>query len=49
VTSNTALYGMMRVFEVMTSDLFAITRVFREISEAEIWLAHLAPKTASGF
>ena len=34
-----ALYGMMRVFQVMTEPYFRVVRVFRDPSEAEAWLA----------
>jgi hypothetical protein len=34
-----ALFGMLRMFEVFAEDLFRQTRVFRSLSEAEVWLA----------
>jgi len=46
VASHDALYGMSRVFEVFTEELFADVRVFRGLDEAERWLA--GPRTPSG-
>ena len=39
VASRNAMFGMMRVFAVLTSDYFGATRVFRSMAEAEAWLA----------
>jgi hypothetical protein len=38
VASRTALFGMMRMFEVLAEDFFRVTRTFRIATEAEIWL-----------
>jgi hypothetical protein len=39
VATRDAMFGMMRMFEVLTSDYFTATRVFRKVDEAEAWLA----------
>ena len=39
VTVRDALFGMLRMFEVMAQDSFRATRVFRAVNEAEAWLA----------
>jgi hypothetical protein len=39
VTSTDMLYGMSRVFAVFSQDAFGESRVFRELVEAEVWLA----------
>jgi hypothetical protein len=39
VASRDAIFGMMRVFEVLSSEYFGAIRVFRESAEAERWLA----------
>jgi hypothetical protein len=33
-----ALFGMMRMFEVLAEDSFRVTRTFRVATEAEAWL-----------
>ena len=33
-----ALFGMMRMFEVLAEDSFRVTRTFRTATEAETWL-----------
>jgi hypothetical protein len=38
VAPEDALFGMMRMFEVFTRDYFAVTRVFRQVAEAENWI-----------
>jgi hypothetical protein len=38
VACTTALYGMLRMFQVFTEAYFTETYVFRSISEAEKWL-----------
>jgi hypothetical protein len=38
VAERPALFGMLRVFEVLAQDYFTALRVFREFSEAEAWL-----------
>ena len=38
VASRTALFGMMRMFEVLAEDFFRVTRTFRIATEAEICL-----------
>ena len=42
VAPTLALYGMLRVFQVFTEDLFRETWVFRSVEEAEVWLAEHA-------
>jgi hypothetical protein len=39
VAVTDALFGMLRMFEVMTQDYFRVIRVFRAVTEAEAWLA----------
>jgi hypothetical protein len=39
VAQSNALYGMMRVFQVMTERHFRTLRVFRDPAQAEVWLA----------
>jgi hypothetical protein len=39
VAVTDALFGMLRMFEVMTQDYFRVIRVFRAVTEAESWLA----------
>jgi hypothetical protein len=38
IAPRDALFGMMRVFEVLAQPYFRATRVFREATEAETWL-----------
>jgi len=38
VAPTEALFGMMRMFEVMAGEHFELTRVFRSVPEAEQWL-----------
>lgn len=38
VATRDALFGMMRMFEVLAGDYFQATRVFRAIDQAEAWL-----------
>lgn len=38
VATRDALFGMMRMFEVLAENYFCTTRVFRTIDEAEEWL-----------
>ena len=38
VAVTDALFGMLRMFEVMTQDYFWVIRVFRATAEAEEWL-----------
>jgi len=38
VASSDALFGMMRMFEVMAQEHFRASRVFRSTAEAEAWL-----------
>ena len=40
-----AMFGMMRVFEVVTQPYFAAPRVFRDKLEAEAWLVSRNPAT----
>lgn len=39
VAQRDALYGMLRMFEVMAEPYFRAIRVFRVSAEAETWLA----------
>jgi hypothetical protein len=39
VATRDAMFGMMRMFEVLASDYFSAIRVFRKMDEAEAWLA----------
>jgi hypothetical protein len=39
VASTDALFGMLRMFEVLAEEFFDKSHVFRSISEAEAWLA----------
>jgi hypothetical protein len=39
VACTDALYGMLRMFQVFTEELFDAAQVFRTISDAEAWLA----------
>ena len=39
VAVRDALFGMLRMFEVMAQDYFRVIRVFRATTEAEVWLA----------
>jgi hypothetical protein len=39
VATRDAMFGMMRMFEVLASDYFTAIRVFRKMDEAEAWLA----------
>jgi len=38
VASSEAVFGMMRVFAVLTQEYFRVTHVFRLLAEAEAWL-----------
>ena len=38
VANRDAVFGMMRVFEVMAEEYFRVTRTFRVADEAEAWL-----------
>jgi hypothetical protein len=38
VASRDALYGMLRMFEMLSESQFAAIRVFRRLDEAEAWL-----------
>lgn len=38
LASGDALFGMMRMFEVLALDFFRVTRTFRIATEAEAWL-----------
>ncbi len=39
LATRDALFGMMRMFEMMAEEFFRETRTFRDASEAERWLA----------
>jgi hypothetical protein len=39
IASRDALFGMLRMFEVMTQQCFRASSVFRVAAEAEAWLA----------
>lgn len=41
VATNDALYGMIRVFEVFSEDNVERSAVFRDLDEAERWLASI--------
>ena len=45
VASNDAMFGMMRMFEVLAGDYFDAVQVFKQISAAEAWLSHFEPKS----
>jgi hypothetical protein len=38
VAERPALFGMLRMFEVLAQDYFTALRVFRDFAEAEAWL-----------
>jgi hypothetical protein len=38
LASREALFGMMRIFEVLAEESFRVTRTFRIATEAEAWL-----------
>jgi hypothetical protein len=40
VAGNDALFGTAMVFEVYAARVFRVTKVFREVADADIWLAH---------
>ena len=44
VAKTDAMFGMMRMFEVLAGRYFGATRVFRDVAQAEAWL--LAQKSA---
>ena len=46
--SRDAMFGMMRMFEVYATRYFTAVRVFRELSEAEAWLAEQKLATPPG-
>ncbi len=39
IATRDSMFGMMRMFEVFASRYFRAIRVFREATEAELWLA----------
>jgi hypothetical protein len=43
VAERSALFGMLRVFEVLAQDSFTALRVFRDFAEAETWLVAQRP------
>ncbi len=43
VAERDALYGMLRVFEVIAQDYFRAINVFRTSQEAEVWLGLQKP------
>jgi len=45
VATRTALFGMLRMLEVMAAPYFGAFRVFRAASQAEEWLASQRPVT----
>jgi hypothetical protein len=45
VATRDAMFGMMRMFEVMARPYFLATRVFRDRLQAETWL--MAQRTAT--
>jgi hypothetical protein len=49
VANRDALFGMLRMFEVLAEQAFRETRVFRDRSEAQAWLAsHRSTSGAAG-
>jgi len=46
VASRDALFGMLRMFEVMVQDYFRAIRVFRASAEAEAWLVSQRQQSA---
>jgi hypothetical protein len=48
VATRDAMFGMMRMFEVLASDYFTAIRVFRKMDEAEAWLARQRPPVDPG-
>jgi hypothetical protein len=48
VARTNALYGMLRIFEVLTEQWFGETSVFRSGDQAEIWLATQVEARQSG-
>lgn len=49
VACNDALFGMMRMFEVLAREYFGATHVFRSVAEAEAWLeSHESKSNAEG-
>jgi len=48
VAARDAIFGMMRVFEVLSGEYFGAIRVFRESAEAERWLASQQQPEDSG-
>lgn len=45
VASNDAMFGMMRMFEVLAGDYFDAVQVFKQIAAAEAWLSHFEPRS----
>jgi hypothetical protein len=48
VALTNALYGMLRIFEVLTEQWFGEASVFRSVDQAEIWLATQVEARQSG-
>jgi hypothetical protein len=48
ITSNDALFGMMRMFQVLAEEYFAVTRVFKKIKEAQAWLEYYKSDSGPG-
>ena len=47
VATNTALFGMLRMFEVFAEPYFSESCVFRTLDEAETWLASRRTTTSA--
>jgi hypothetical protein len=48
VATRDGMFGMMRMFEVVSAQYFAVIRVFRDPVEAEVWLASQQEAASSG-
>lgn len=47
VTCNDALFGMMRMFQVLAEEYFVVTRVFEKTGEAQEWLKYYESRSNS--
>jgi hypothetical protein len=47
VADRDALYGMIRMFQVFTENVFVSSRVFRSLEEAGVWLGSPRPAGAA--
>ncbi len=48
VATRDSMFGMMRMFEVLSAQYFTVIRVFRDSVEAEFWLASQQGAASSG-